>query len=223
MKNVANTDLVNEVKFRINNLKIDSLTSSGELENLIKDNLYNLYPEVIATERPDKTSNLILSGRIAIMVNGSPYALVVPAVLIDFFASGEDQNLNYYFANFLKIIRALAFLITLFLPGIYIALTVYHSEFLPAELLFAIVSSREKIPFPIIFEIIIMELSFELIREAGIRVPTAFAQTIGIVGALVLRRSCCYCKYRESYFSYNYCYYCDFRIYNTRFFIFIFN
>ena len=172
MKNIANDDLVAEVKFRLNNLKIDSLLSSGQLENLIKDNLNNLYPEIIATERPDRTSNYLLNGRVALIINGSPYALIVPAILIDFFSSSEDMNLNYIFSNFLKIIRMIALLVATFLPGFYVAIAIFHQEFIPDELLFAMISSRENIPFSIIFEIIIMEIAFELIREAGIRVPS---------------------------------------------------
>lgn len=186
MKNITNDDLVAEVKFRLNNVKLDSLTSSGELENLIKDNIKNVYPEVIATERPDKTSNLILAGRVAILVDGSPFALIVPAFILDFLVSPEDINLNNIFSNFLKVIRAFAYFLAVLLPGIYISVTTFHDEFLPTELLLAISSAREKIPFPIILEILLMELSFELIREAGIRVPSAFGQTIGIVGALIL-------------------------------------
>ena len=139
---------------------------------MIKDNINNLYPEIIATERPDRTSNYLLNGRVALLINGSPYALIIPAILIDFFSSSEDMNLNYLFSNFLKIIRMFALFIATFLPGIYIAITMYHQEFIPDELLFALVSSRENIPFSIIFEIIIMEIAFELIREAGIRVPS---------------------------------------------------
>ena len=186
MKNITNDSLVSEVKFRLNNIKLDSITSSGELENLIKDNIKNIYPELIATERPDKTSKLILAGRVAILIDGSPFALIVPAFLLDFLISTEDLNLNNIFANFLKIIRVIAFALTVQLPAIYIAVTTFHDEFLPTELLLAITSAREKIPFPIIIEIFLMELSFELIREAGIRVPSAFGQTIGIVGALIL-------------------------------------
>ena len=129
---------------------------------------------------------MLLNGRVAILVNGSPYALIAPAILIDFFASSEDINLNFFYSNFLKIVRILSFIVTLLLPGIYIAITIYHDEFLPSELLFAIMSAREKIPFPIIIEILLMEVSFELIREAGVRVPQAFGQTIGIVGTLIL-------------------------------------
>lgn len=195
MKNITNENLISEVKFRLNNLKIDSLTSSGELENLIKDNLHNIYPELISTERPDKTSKLILAGRIAILVDGSPFALIVPAFLLDFLISTEDFNLNNIFANFLRIIRVIAFFITVLLPGIYIAVTTFHDEFLPTELLLAIGGAREKIPFPIIIEIFLMELSFELIREAGIRVPSAFGQTIRNSWSFNTRRSCCISKY----------------------------
>lgn len=120
------------------------------------------------------------------MVNGSPYALIAPGVFTDFLSSPEDTNLKYSFANLLKFIRILAFGITLLLPGFYIAITSFHQELIPTELLFAIVASREAVPFPIIFEIILMELSFELIREAGLRVPSPMGSTIGIVGALIL-------------------------------------
>lgn len=172
MKNITNDDLVAEVKFRLNNLKIDTLLSSGQLENLIKDNINNLFPEIIATERPDRTCNYILNGRIALIVNGSPFALIVPAIMIDFFSSSEDMNLNYIFSNFLKIIRIFALFIATFLPGFYVAITMFHQEFIPDELLYAMVSARENIPFSIIFEIVLMEIAFELIREAGIRVPS---------------------------------------------------
>lgn len=190
MKNIANDDLVAEVKFRINNLKIDSILSSGQLENLIKDNINNIYPEIIATERPDRTCNYLLNGRIALLINGSPYALIVPAILIDFFSSSEDMNLNYIFSNFLKIVRMFALFIATFLPGFYVAITIFHQEFIPDELLFAMVSSRENIPFSIIFEIIIMEISFELIREAGIRVPSPLRSNNRNCRCINFRRSC---------------------------------
>ena len=166
MKNITNDDLIAEVKYRLNNVKIDSLLSSGQLENLIKDNVNNIFPEIIATERPDRTCNYILNGRVALIINGSPYALIIPAIMIDFFSSSEDMNLNYIFSNFLKIIRMFALLIATFLPGFYVSITLYHQEFIPDELLFAMVSARENIPFSIIFEIVIMEIAFELIREA---------------------------------------------------------
>lgn len=189
MQNIANDDLVAEVKYRLNNIDIDYLVSSGQLEQLLEDNTKYSLPQIISTERPDKTSTYLLEGRVVVLVNGSPYALIVPAVFIDFLESSEDNNIKFQFANLLKVIRIASFLITLLLPGIYIAITSFHLEFIPTELLFAIVASRASVPFSIIFEIIIMELSFELIREAGLRVPSPIGPTIGIIGALIIGQS----------------------------------
>lgn len=189
LSNVANKSLVNEVKHRINNLSVDFLLSSGTLEQLIKDNLYTTYPQLIATERPDRVSNYLLDGRVAIIVDGSPFVLVVPAVLFDFITTPEDNNMNSHYSNFLRFIRLIALCFALFLPGLYVAITNYHQELLPSELIFALASAREAIPAPIFFEIIIMEISFELIREAQVRVPSPFGQTIGIIGALILGES----------------------------------
>lgn len=186
MKNIANSDLVAEVKFRLNNLGIDYLISSGQLEQLIQDNGNYSLPQLIATERPDKTSIALLEGRVVILVNGSPYALIMPATFFDFLSSPEDSNLKHQYSNLLKLIRIIAFVTSLLLPGLYIAITNFHQELIPTELLFAIVASREAVPFPIIFEILTMELSFELIREAGLRVPAPIGPTLGIIGALIL-------------------------------------
>ena len=188
--NIANSDLVSEVKYRINNLDIDSLLSSGELEQLIEENNKYSIPQMLSTERPDKTTKYLYSGRVAVLISGNPYCLIMPATLIDFIASPEDTNLKFQFSNFLKFLRLLAIFITLFLPALYVAVTDSHQELLPTELLFALMASRENVPFPVIFEILIMEISFELIREAGIRVPSPLGSTIGIVGALVIRTSC---------------------------------
>lgn len=186
LKNIANDDLVGEVKYRINNLDIDSLVSSGQLEQLIQDNGSTSFPQMISTERPDKVVNLLFEGRVAVIINGSPYVLVCPGIFVDFISSPEDLNLKYQFSNILRIIRIIAIFFSLLLPGLYIAITSYHPELIPTELLFAIAASRESVPFPIIFEIVVMEISFELIREAGLRVPSPIGPTIGIVGALIL-------------------------------------
>ena len=185
MKNIANSDLVNEVKYRVNNLDIDYIISSGELEQFITDKQFGI-PQMISTERPDRVANYLLDGRVALIVNGTPYVLVAPAVFSDFLTSSEDRNLQYQFSNLLRLIRAIALVITLILPGFYISITTFHQELIPTELLFAIVSTRSSVPFPIIFEIILMDLSLELIRESGVRVPAPMGQTIGIVGGLIL-------------------------------------
>lgn len=186
LKDIANEDLVAEAKYRINNLNIDYLLSTGQLEQLICDNTISAMPQLVSTERPDRTANYLLLGRVAILVNGSPFALILPAVLIDFLTSAEDINLNFIYANFLRAIRGIAMVFAILLPGLYIAITNFHYELIPSELLFAIINAREAIPFPIIFEIIIMEFSFELIQEASIRVSSSFSTTVGIIGALIL-------------------------------------
>lgn len=186
LKNVANSDLVNEVHYRLSNLKIDHLTSSGQLEELIQDDKRFSFPQIISTERPDKTTNLIFDGRVAIIVNGSPYILIAPATFSDFLLSPEDLNLKHQYSNFVRFLRFAAYIIAILLPGIYMAITNFHQELIPTELLYAIVSSRENVPFPILFELLLMEFSFELIREASVRVPSPVGSTIGIVGALIL-------------------------------------
>ena len=186
IKSLANEDLVAEVRYRINNLSVDYLISSGQLEQLIQDSPESLFPQMVATERPDKVSNFLLEGRVIIIVNGSPYVLVAPGVFVDFITSPEDLNLKYQFSNMQKLIRLIAIFLSLLLPGIYIAITNYHQELIPTELLFTIAAARESVPFPTFVEILLMEISFELIREAGLRVPTPLGSTIGIVGALIL-------------------------------------
>ena len=186
LKDIANDSLVAEIRYRLNNIEIDSLLSSGQLEQLISEDSFLSVPQLLATERPDKTAGYLLNGRIAIIVNGTPYALIVPIVLPDLLGSPDDKNMKPAFANFLKAIRVLASIITLLLPGLYIAITSFHQEILPTELLFSILASRQNVPFPIIVEILLLEFSFELIREAGLRVPSPIGPTIGIVGALIL-------------------------------------
>lgn len=186
MQNIANGDLVAEVKYRINNLDVDSILSSGQLEQLISDNNSLGLPKSISTERPDNAVQHLLEGRVVVLVNGSPYALILPAIMIDFLTSPEDRNLKTIFSNFLRGIRILSAFFALLLPGLYVSVTSFHIEILPTELLYSILAARESVPFPVIFEILIMEISFEIIREASLRVPSAIGSTIGIVGALVI-------------------------------------
>ncbi len=183
---LANDDLIAEVKFRLNNLDVDSILSAGQLEQLITDSSNLNIPQLISSERPDKAASYLLDGRVILLVNGSPYAIITPAILSDFLSSPDDKNQKALFSNFTKFIRLIAAFITLLLPGLYIAVTSFHQEILPTELLFSILASRANVPFPIIFELLVLEISFELIREAGLRVPSPIGPTIGIVGALVM-------------------------------------
>ena len=216
MKNITNDDLVNEVRYRINNLKIDSLLNSDTLDRLIQDNTSALFPELLATERPDRASTSLLEGRVVILVNGSPYALIAPAVFIDFLSSPEDLNEKHQFSNFIKFIRILAFAISILLPGLYVAVINYHQELIPTDLVFAISAGRKSIPFPVIFEILIMEISFELIREASLRIPSPIGSTVRNNRWINFRRSCSFCKYCKPYSYYRSCNYWNMLFCNSR-------
>ena len=186
LKDVANDNLVAEVKYRINNLDIDYIIASGQLEDLLKQNSKSSIPELLTTERPDRAASSILEGKVVIIVNGTPITLIAPCTFFDLLESVEDQNINYRFANLIKLVRLVASFITVLLPGLYIAITNFHEELIPTELLFSIVSSRQAVPITIELEIVLMEIAFELIHEAGIRVPSPISTTMSIVGALVL-------------------------------------
>ena len=144
MKDIANSDLVAEIEYRINNLQVDSLLSSGELEQLISDSNDLASPRFVSTERPDTVSRFLLEGRVAIVVNGTPFVLVAPATIVDFLSTPEDTNLKPEFSNFLKIIRLLGALIILLLPGVYVAITGFHQEIFPSRSIIFNFSSKRK-------------------------------------------------------------------------------
>nr|WP_235715972.1 spore germination protein [Acetivibrio cellulolyticus] len=186
IKDIANDSLVAEVRRRLKGIKIDYLFDSGELEQLLEDNSYLAVPQIIATERPDRVAAMLTEGKVAVVVHGSPFVLVMPTTHIDLFHSPEDSYIRFPYANLLRIIRIIAIAMSLLLPGLYIAITNFHQEMIPTDLLFAIEASREKVPFPSVVELLIMEFAFELIREAGIRIPGPIGPTLGIVGGLIL-------------------------------------
>lgn len=186
VKDLANDSLVAEVRRRLESIDADHVMDTGELEQFIEDNSYFPAPQVMATERPDRVCSMLTEGRVAIVMHGSPFALVVPITNNDIMYSAEDQYLRFPYANLLRIIRVLAITMSLLLPGIFLAITNYHHEMIPTDLLLAILSAREKVPFPSVVEVFLMEISFELIREAGIRIPGPIGPTLGIIGALIL-------------------------------------
>lgn len=186
IKDITNENLVNEVRRRISSIKVDYLNSSGELEQFIEDKTFVPIPQVSATERPDKAALALAEGKIAVIVDGSPFALILPVVFNDLIRSSEDYFLRFPYANILRIIRLIGVFLSLLLPGIYIAITNYHQEMIPSSLLIAIAGAREKVPFPSIVELTIMEFAFEIIREAGIRIPGPLGPTIGIIGGIIL-------------------------------------
>lgn len=190
---ITNDSLINEVKRRISEIEIDYLLDSGQLEQLIEDKTYIVDPLMISTERPDKVASHLVEGRVAIIVEGSSNVLVVPAIFTDFTHPSEDSYLRFPYSLLLRIFRLPAIFFAVFLPGLYIAICNFHQEMIPTDLLFAIAGAREKVPFTMLTELLIMEIAFEIIREASIRTPAPLGPTLGIVGTIILRTSNCIC------------------------------
>ncbi|WP_459910201.1 spore germination protein [Desulfotomaculum defluvii] len=186
LRDRVNEKLLQEVKRRIKSIRVDGIVDSGILEQYIEERPWNIAPQVMATERPDRVAYMLLRGKIAIFLDGNPYVLLVPTTMFDHLHSQEDYYLRPLYGTFLRLVRVVAFYISFLTPGVYLSIILFHKEMIPTELLLAITGAREKVPFPSIVEVIIMEVSFELIREAGLRVPGLMGSTIGIVGALIL-------------------------------------
>ncbi|HHU70299.1 MAG TPA: spore germination protein [Thermoanaerobacterales bacterium] len=186
LEDVVNPTIVEEVKKRIKSLDIDLVIEGGMLVQLIEDNPLVFFPQVLSTERPDRTVSLVAEGRVAIIVDGSPFVNIVPTTFFEQFHTSEDAYLSWYFGSFIRVIRLFGIFVSALLPGFYIALTTFHQEMLPTDLLITFALSRENVPFPVIVETLIMEISFELIREAGIRVPGVIGPALGIIGAIIL-------------------------------------
>jgi spore germination protein KA len=185
MAGIANEKLVTEVRRRIKSIDMDAVLSSGSLEQLIEAS-HSLLPTIISTERPDRVAHFVLEGAIAILVAGDPFALIGPVTFSAFLHSPEDYYVRWPYGNVLRLIRVIALFIAVLLPGTYIAITNFHQEMIPTVLLFSIAASREMVPIPLPLEVMLMYFGFELIREAGIRIPSPFGPTIGIVGALLI-------------------------------------
>ncbi|NMB96237.1 MAG: spore germination protein [Clostridiaceae bacterium] len=186
IEGIANPKVVNEVKRRIASLDVDFIHGEGMLEQLIEDKPFLIFPQVLRTERPDRAASFLMNGKVLIVADGTPFVIAVPISFFHMIQTSEDANMKWQFATVLRQIRAIGLLISVTLPGIYIALTLFHQEMIPTDLLIAVAQSRENVPFPVVIETILMELSFELIREAGVRVPGIIGTTLGIIGALIL-------------------------------------
>jgi spore germination protein KA len=186
IRGLTNKSLVAEVKRRIQQIDVDYVADSGLLEQFIEDHPSSLIPQVLSTERPDRIAHMLSEGHVAIFVGQSPFVLSVPVVLWTMLHSSEDAFLRFPFGTFGRIIRWVALLTSFLMPAVYIAITNYHSEMIPTDLMLAIAASRERVPFAVITEVLMMEFSIELIREAGVRIPSPIGPTIGIVGALII-------------------------------------
>ncbi|MCZ8532540.1 spore germination protein [Psychrobacillus psychrodurans] len=183
---VAEQNIVDEVCKRINRIDIDGIMESANIEEFIQDSQFTLFPTVYNTERPDTVAAGLLEGRIAILVDGTPFVLLVPALFIQFFQSSEDYYQRAIMASLIRILRFGAFGISILVPALYIALITFHHEIIPPALLISLAAQREGVPFPAFVEAIIMEVTFEILREAGLRMPRAIGSAMSIVGAFVI-------------------------------------
>lgn len=185
-ENIANPSIVQEVFERLSLIDVDAILDSGYLEQYIEDNPYSPFPQVQYTERPDRVAAALLEGRVAIVVDGTPFALLVPAVLSNFLPSPEDHYERWILTSGTRVVRTISILAAILLPALYVAIVTFHQEMIPTRLAIAIASSREGVPFPALMEALIMEFTFELLREGGIRVPGTIGSTIGIVGGIII-------------------------------------
>ncbi len=183
---LADKKLIDEVKTRIARIKIDGILESGYIEEFINDAPFSPFPTIQTTERPDVVAAALLEGRVAILTDGTPMALIVPATFIQFLQSAEDYYQTFIFASFIRMLRYFSFFVALFLPSLYIAVTTFHQEMLPSTLALSFAAARQGVPFPAFVEALIMEIAFEILREAGLRLPRPVGQAVSIVGALVI-------------------------------------
>lgn len=182
---IANSKAVAELRRRLNGIDTSDVLTSGILEQFIESH-HSLLPTLMSTERPDRVARFLLQGACVVLVSGDPFALVAPVTFFTFIHSPEDIYIRWPYGNFLRAIRYLGFILVVYLPGLYVAIINYHPEMVPTSLIMAIAASREPIPFPLSVEVLIMYTGFELIREAGIRIPPPIGPTFGIVGALLI-------------------------------------
>jgi len=182
----ADERIVEEIKERLKEIKVDGVLESNYIEEFIRDDRTTIFPLLLNTERPDAVVGNLLEGRIAIIVQGTPFVLIAPAIFSQFFQSPEDYYQNYYIASFLRILRFGSFFLSMYASAIYLALITHHQGLIPNTLMVSLMAQRERVPFPAIVEMLVMELAFEMLREAGIRMPRAIGPAVSIVGALIL-------------------------------------
>lgn len=183
---VADDHLVKEVETRLRGIAIDGVLESNYLSELIRDAPWSPFPTVLRTERPDSVAASLLEGRVAIVTDGSPFVLIVPCTLTTLFSAAEDYFQSWQITSILRSVRLAATTLGVFLPGLYVAITTFHQEFLPTPLLISVSASRETVPFPTLVEVLLMLVLFEIIREAGVRVPSGVGSALTIGGTLVV-------------------------------------
>jgi len=183
---ITDTSIKETLIDKIKKIDIDSVTDSGTLKHLLIKETKTIFPTIMTTERPDKVCDALLQGKTVIVVDNSPFALIMPVFLNDFFISEDDKDSKYMNNSLIRILRYVAFFITLMTPALYIAVTTFNQEMLPLEFLISFASQRSSVPFPAFFEALLMILSFEILRESDLRIPNVSTSALSIVGALIL-------------------------------------
>ena len=186
MEDLVRPEVLAQVEKQLDAMHIAGLLDSGSMEQLLERRKYSPFPQLQMTERPDKTASALLEGRVVLLADNTPYAILLPATLNTFFQAAEDYYERWEIMSFIRLIRYAAAFFAVALPGLYIAFAVYHPQLMPTALALKVASTRGAIPFSVIGEVLIMELAFELLREAGIRLPSPVSSTIGIVGGIII-------------------------------------
>lgn len=186
IKGLTDSKIKDNIINKLNSLEIDGVTDTGTLKHLIDNETKTIFPTSITTERPDKVVSSLLRGKTVIIIDNCPFVLIMPVDINDFFLSQDDKDSNYINNSLTRILRYLAFFITVLTPGIYIALTTFNQEMIPLELLTSFASQRSTVPFPAFFEALLMFVSFEILRESDYRIPNVSNSALSIVGALIL-------------------------------------
>lgn len=186
LEGIAEPKIVAEVKSRLSKIDLDGVLESNYIEEFIEDVPWSPFPQIDATERPDKVAAGLLEGQVAVLVDNTPFALLMPVTFVRFLFASEDYYSRAIYATFTRILRFAAVNMALLLPATYVSIVTFHQELLPTSLLLSIAAGRERVPFPAFVEALLMETTFEILREAGIRLPRPVGQATSIVGALVI-------------------------------------
>ncbi|UOF89075.1 spore germination protein [Fodinisporobacter ferrooxydans] len=186
VKGIAYPKLIDNVQMKLNHISVDAVLDSGYVEQLIEPGRWSFFPTVRHTERPSTVAASLLEGRIAILVDGSPTALLVPHLFLDNFMNPEDYNSRPFYSSMMRIVRLIGFFLSTQLPALYISIENFHKEVVPSSLLLSVAGAREGVPFPLPLESILMVFAFELIKETGIRMPQALGPSISLVAGLIL-------------------------------------
>ncbi len=186
VKTLVREEVVQEVRTRLDAVEMDSIQESGHLEELVEDAPYSPFPTVLRSERLDRAVGALFEGRVVMIVDGTPFVLLAPITFFSFLSASEDYFEKWHAGSILRAFRLTVFVLSLVLPSFYVAVTTFHQELLPTTLLVRLAAQREGIPFPAAIEAILMEAFFEVLREAGIRLPRIIGPAISIVGVLIL-------------------------------------